>query len=606
MAVGAASPAAGHAAQAIGSRDGSGGKATSEVAEKEEPRPAERVPLPGMGRGNGAGPTDGVPAATAVEGEEEEEEEEKWLKDYSSMHSILTVGDGDFSFSLALASKFGSGALMVATSLDTYEVLIGKYRDAESNTTKLKRLETMVLHGIDVKRMKYHTDLTSRRFDRIVFNFPHAGFKGKEDDMHLIKLHKKLLRDFFSNARHLLMPCGEIHVRHKRGGPYERWDLEHLASESSLIMFAKESFQKADYPGYNQKRGDGARCDQAFYLGPSCTFKFQIGDLKKQKKLSGNNAGSTSSLGGSNAPPCNLETYTRPFHSFPLVQAWPWLHFTPPANTVRMPIPLQPYIVAQSQQPGLSLNLDGIVRAPLHQLPSFSIPGPSPNELSVPGSIPLPTCRIAPPNLLALLKQAWYQQGSIGGLPGHGHQQPSFIIPGPLPNELSTPGGIPLPICRTTFPDLLALLKQPWYQQRSIAGLPGHDVFSYFEYQRRLQRECEVSRKAMMPGAAGLSYSSAFLEQQRQDSVQRHGRCLQGQSEVQMKAMIPGAAGLNYSSAFLEQQRRDSVHRHGRCLQGQSEVQMKAMMPGAAGLSYSSAFLEQCNRESVQRSGGTR
>jgi 25S rRNA (uracil2634-N3)-methyltransferase len=73
-----------------------------------------------MGRGNGAGPTDGVPAATAVEGEEEEEGEEKWLKDYSSMHSILTVGDGDFSFSLALASKFGSGALMVATSLDTY------------------------------------------------------------------------------------------------------------------------------------------------------------------------------------------------------------------------------------------------------------------------------------------------------------------------------------------------------------------------------------------------------------------------------------------------------------------------------------------------------
>ena len=126
MAVGVASPAAGHAAQAIGSGDGAGGQATSEVAEKEEPRPAERVPVPGMGIGNGAGPTDGVPAATAVEGEEEEnaaaaeEEDEKWLKDYSSMHSILTVGDGYFSFSLALASKFGSRALMVATSLDTY------------------------------------------------------------------------------------------------------------------------------------------------------------------------------------------------------------------------------------------------------------------------------------------------------------------------------------------------------------------------------------------------------------------------------------------------------------------------------------------------------
>jgi 25S rRNA (uracil2634-N3)-methyltransferase len=399
------------------------------------------------------------------------------------------------------------------------------------------------------------------------------------------------------------MPCGEIHVRHKRGGPYERWDLEHLASEFSLIVFAKESFQKADYPGYNQKRGDGARCDQPFNLGPSCTFKFQIGDLKKQKILSGNSAGSASSLGGSNAPPCNLETDTTPFHSIPLVQAWPWLHFTPPANTVRMPIPLQPYIVAQRQQPGLSLNLDGIVRAPLHQLPSFGIPGPSPNELSVPGGIPLPTCRTALLNLLALLKQPWYQQGSIAGLPGHGHQQRSFSIPGPWPNELSTPGGIPLPICRTTFPNLLAPLKQPWYQQRSIAGLPGHDVFSYFEHQRCLQRECEVLRKAMMPGAAGLSYSSAFLEERHQVSVQRPQMCLQSECEMQRKVMMPGAAGLSYSSAFLEQQHRDYVQRHGRCLQGESEVQRKAMMPGAAGLSYSSAFLEQCNRESVQRSG---
>jgi len=216
-----------------------------------------------------------------------------------------------------------------------------------------------------------------------------------------------------------------------------------------------------------------------------------------------------------------------------------------------MPIPLQPYIGAQRQQPGLSLNLDGIVRAPLHQLPSFSILGPSPNELSVPGGIPLPTCRIALLNLLALL-------------------------------------------------------KQPWYQQRSMAGLPGHDVFSYFEHQRCLQRECEVLRKAMMPGAAGLSYSSAFLEERHQVSVQRPQMCLQSECEVQRKVMMPGGAGLSYSSAFLEERHRDSVQRHGRWLQGVSEVQRKAMMPGAAGLSYSSAFLEQCNRESVQRSGWTR
>lgn len=67
------------------------------------------------------------------------------------------------------------------------EVLLGKYSEAESNIMKLKSLETTVLHGVDVKTMKFHTDLKNKRFDRIVFNFPHAGFRGREDQVHMIK-----------------------------------------------------------------------------------------------------------------------------------------------------------------------------------------------------------------------------------------------------------------------------------------------------------------------------------------------------------------------------------------------------------------------------------
>lgn len=53
------------------------------------------------------------------EDDDEEEEEEKWRKHYSSRHRILLVGEGDFSFSLSLARRFGSAHNMVATSLDT-------------------------------------------------------------------------------------------------------------------------------------------------------------------------------------------------------------------------------------------------------------------------------------------------------------------------------------------------------------------------------------------------------------------------------------------------------------------------------------------------------
>jgi 25S rRNA (uracil2634-N3)-methyltransferase len=52
---------------------------------------------------------------------------------------------------------------------------------------ELKRMGAKVLHGISAKSMKRHSYLETRRFHRIVFNFPHAGYKGKECEMHMVK-----------------------------------------------------------------------------------------------------------------------------------------------------------------------------------------------------------------------------------------------------------------------------------------------------------------------------------------------------------------------------------------------------------------------------------
>ena len=62
------------------------------------------------------------------------------------------------------------------------ETVIQKFEEARSNFDTLKKLGASILHGVDATKMKEHPELSKRKFDRIIFNFPHAGFHGREDD----------------------------------------------------------------------------------------------------------------------------------------------------------------------------------------------------------------------------------------------------------------------------------------------------------------------------------------------------------------------------------------------------------------------------------------
>ncbi|XP_020704974.2 heavy metal-associated isoprenylated plant protein 41 isoform X3 [Dendrobium catenatum] len=200
--------------------------------------------------------------------------EAMWTNRYCSAQKILLVGEGDFSFSLYLATAFGSAFNIVATSLDSYAVLLKKYPKAQSNVEVLKKVGATILHEIDATRLKDDVFLRNHKFDRIIFNFPHVGFFGKEDNPALISLHQELLLGFFYNASQMLQPFGEIHVRHKTSTPFSDWNLTDLAERSSLTLFKSAPFKIEDYPGYNNKRGDGSRSDDPFPLGKCSTFFF--------------------------------------------------------------------------------------------------------------------------------------------------------------------------------------------------------------------------------------------------------------------------------------------------------------------------------------------
>ncbi|XP_027357366.1 uncharacterized protein At4g26485-like [Abrus precatorius] len=179
--------------------------------------------------------------------------EEKRITHYLSSHKILLVGEGDFSFSLCLANAFGTAGNMIATSLDSRVSLGIKYARALSNLTELEALGCTIVHEVDVHTMTQHPLLKNQVFDRVIYNFPHAGFIGREIDDYQIRLHKKLVSGFLSNAKYLLSSCGQIHITHKTSHPFSNWNIKELAINGDLVLVGEVEFYQHLYPGYNNK-----------------------------------------------------------------------------------------------------------------------------------------------------------------------------------------------------------------------------------------------------------------------------------------------------------------------------------------------------------------
>ncbi|XP_059444816.1 uncharacterized protein At4g26485-like isoform X1 [Corylus avellana] len=235
--------------------------------------------------------------------------EEKWIEHYSNSHKILLVGEGNFSFAVCLAKAFDTAENMIATSVDSKGIIIlsqhsfiyicfcppynvglvsnwdlfdmyakevwkNAYSNAKANLKELKKRTCTVLYHVDAHSMYRHPRLRSKLFDRIVFNFPHAGFIGSESEKRQIELHRTLVRGFLSNANHMLTENGEVHITHKTTHPFSKWEIVELAEEIGLRLVEKVPFERWFYPGYMNKRGSGAKINRTFRVGECSTFKF--------------------------------------------------------------------------------------------------------------------------------------------------------------------------------------------------------------------------------------------------------------------------------------------------------------------------------------------
>ncbi|KAG7538112.1 hypothetical protein ISN44_As13g019300 [Arabidopsis suecica] len=129
-------------------------------------------------------------------------QETKRLRHYNNKQKILLIGEGDFSFSLSLARAFGSATNLTATSLDTQGELERKFKNGKANVEELERLGCSVVYGVNVHSMTTKPSVGSALYDRVIFNFPHAGFDyGREHEIKTIMRHQELVRGFMKSAR---------------------------------------------------------------------------------------------------------------------------------------------------------------------------------------------------------------------------------------------------------------------------------------------------------------------------------------------------------------------------------------------------------------------
>lgn len=171
---------------------------------------------------------------------------------------ILTVGEGDLSFSYALYQQCHP-ALLVASVYDSLNALNQKY--PTNYHAPLNKAGVQVVTQLDVTQPSSFTPLGAQQFDLVIFQFPlHVGFDSPGAYLATPELadsnlrNRWLLRQFLLNAfAYLLDKKGArlCYISSKDVKPYTDWDLEQaLHQGTDIAYFGSMPFAAENFPGY--------------------------------------------------------------------------------------------------------------------------------------------------------------------------------------------------------------------------------------------------------------------------------------------------------------------------------------------------------------------
>lgn len=186
----------------------------------------------------------------------------------SNSWNVITVGDGDLSFSQALLKKC-PGIHVCTTVLDSEHQLREKYKDNAIDS--LKNAQQSIVYGVDIIRPDSFTNRLQNRFDLAIFQFPlvpNAGPRRPGQSWHQSNdsnlMNRKLLHAFLQNAAKLLLsPEGArlCYITSKDVKPYCDWNIEALGNDhngqpSPMEYIGQMPFNPNEFPGYRIRNVD--------------------------------------------------------------------------------------------------------------------------------------------------------------------------------------------------------------------------------------------------------------------------------------------------------------------------------------------------------------
>ncbi|OSD06186.1 hypothetical protein PYCCODRAFT_1431997 [Trametes coccinea BRFM310] len=157
---------------------------------------------------------------------------------FTPTDNILLIGEGNFSFAHALAYNPPEGleflppSNITATAYDTEDECYSKYPEARQIVAALREKGVEVLFHVDATKLEKTSALRGRKFDRIMWNFPHAG-KGITDQDRNILSNQVLLLGFLRSAAPFLVlgAVPTVHKARKRKRNPEEDDSEDDAAD---------------------------------------------------------------------------------------------------------------------------------------------------------------------------------------------------------------------------------------------------------------------------------------------------------------------------------------------------------------------------------------